>query len=381
MVNRASYQAAKLVSVQVERHFAHHLQLASDAGEIELAPLPPARVIEAIIDVAFWASLRKEEGYSPKISLAFLPPEMTQNPILFKKPLDLNPNVLTKIAPGMSRSGTYLGIWHDGYQLYIWGSTQVLPNYCFVTDVSEPGLLVVKHRRMHGFGKFANVLVLKGEQIKYLVEKKVDETECPSMLTTLLDVDQPAGWDDAANILIQLAVSMRAHGRGGSLVIVSNGDELWKESIIQPMSYPLLPSYKGLSKLLAKEIGPARSEVYWQSAVKKQIDYIAGVTAIDGATIINSSFELLGFGAKLTRSVGSSTVTEVSYLEPVEGNQVELIHPAKLGGTRHFSAAQFVYDQHLASVLVASQDGHFTVFSWSDYLNRVQAYRIDSLLL
>ena len=33
------------------------------------------QAIEAITDAAFWASLRREEGYSPKISLAFLPPE------------------------------------------------------------------------------------------------------------------------------------------------------------------------------------------------------------------------------------------------------------------------------------------------------------------
>ena len=39
-----------------------------------LAP-PDAEDIEAIIDAAFWASLRREEGYVPKISLALLPPD------------------------------------------------------------------------------------------------------------------------------------------------------------------------------------------------------------------------------------------------------------------------------------------------------------------
>ncbi len=381
MLNRASYQAAKIVSTVVEEHFAHLLSHASDNGEVEIAPLPPARVIEAIIDVAFWASLRKEEGYSPKISLAFLPPEMAQNSIRFKKPLELNPNILTKIAPGMAGVGIYLGVWHDGYQLYIWGSTQFLPNCCFVTDVSEPGLLVVKHRRMVGFGKFANVVVLKGEQIKYVIESEMVAEEFPTIVKTLLDGDTNVGWDDKANILIQLAVSMRAHGRGGSLVVVSDKDEEWKKSVISPMNYPLFPCYKGLSKLLEPEVGPAKSEVYWQSAVKKEVEYIAGVTAIDGATIINDKFELLGFGAKLTRASGSSTVAEVSFFEPVLGNQVEHIHPGKLGGTRHFSAAQFVKDQTQAMVLVASQDGHFTIFSWSDKHNRVQAFRIDTLLL
>ncbi|MGF1922750.1 MAG: putative sensor domain DACNV-containing protein, partial [Bacteroidia bacterium] len=81
MVNRATYQAAKLVATKVEAHFARHLAEANAKGEIDLAPQPPARVIEAILDAAFWASLRKEEGHSPKISIAFLPPEQAGKPL------------------------------------------------------------------------------------------------------------------------------------------------------------------------------------------------------------------------------------------------------------------------------------------------------------
>ena len=56
-------------------------------------------------------------------------------------------------------------------------------------------------------------------------------------------------------------------------------------------------------------------------------------------------------------------------------------HPAQNGGTRHLAAAQFVYDQRNALALVASQDGNFTVFAWSENLNLVHAHRIDVLLL
>jgi len=35
-----------------------------------VATSPDAATIEAIIDAAFWASLRREENYAPKISLA-----------------------------------------------------------------------------------------------------------------------------------------------------------------------------------------------------------------------------------------------------------------------------------------------------------------------
>jgi hypothetical protein len=58
------------VAPAVEAHFQHARR---DAGDDTLASLPPAPAredVEAIVDVAFWASLRREEGRSPRISLA-----------------------------------------------------------------------------------------------------------------------------------------------------------------------------------------------------------------------------------------------------------------------------------------------------------------------
>ena len=67
--------------------------------------------------------------------------------------------------------------------------------------------------------------------------------------------------------------------------------------------------------------------------------------------------------------------------EPIEGSVATTINPTELGGTRHLSAAQFVHDQRDAVALVASQDGHFTVFAWSPCESMVHAHRVESLLL
>jgi hypothetical protein len=380
MVNRATYQAAKIVAPTIEAHFANHLAEANAKGELDLAPQPPARVIEAILDAAFWASLRKEEGHSPKISIAFLPPEQAGKPLVFNHTLPLNPNVLTKLAPGVERGGIHIGVWHDGYKLHIWGTTLNIPNYCFVVDVSEPGLLVIKHRRIYGFGKYTNVAVLKGDQIKIVAEQSAKSADCPSILLSLLDLTAHSYWNDSANVLIQLAVSMRAHGRGGSVLVVPNGSEAWKQSIIHPISYALKPVFMGLADLVHKD-NPDSSEIFWQSALKREVDHLAGLTAIDGATIISDEYQLLAFGVKTGRANSSGHIQELSYAEPIAGGEPKVVHPAKIGGTRHLSAAQFIYDQRDAQALVASQDGHFTVFSWSPTLNMVQAHRIDTLLL
>lgn len=380
MVNRATYQAAKLVASKIELHFAKHLAEANAKGEQDLAPQPPARVIEAILDAAFWSSLRKEEGHSPKISIAFLPPEQAGKPLLFNQKLPLNPNVLTKLAPGVERGGIHIGVWHDGYNLHIWGTTLNIPNYCFVVDVSEPALLVIKHRRIYGFGKYTNVAVLKGDQIKIVEDKSVASPDCPSMLMSLLDLTAHSYWNDSANILIQLAVSMRAHGRGGALLVVPQDTKEWECSVIQPISYALNPSFKGLADLVHKD-RPDASEIFWQSALKREVDHLAGLTAIDGVTIITDQYQLLAFGAKTGRSNSSGHIQELSFSEPINGGDAVVVHPAKIGGTRHLSAAQFVFDQRNAQALVASQDGHFTVYNWSPTLNMVQAHRIDTLLL
>ena len=380
MINRAKYQAAKIVAPTIEAHFAQHLAEANAKGELDLAPQPPARVIEAILDAAFWSSLRKEEGHSPKISIAFIPPEQAGNPLLLKQVLALNPNVLTKMAPGVERGGIHIGVWHDGYNLHVWGSTLSIPNYCFVVDVSEPGLLVVKHRRIYGFGKYTNVAVLKGDQIKIVDEKGAVGSDSPPILLSLLDLTAHSYWNDSANILIQLAVSMRAHGRGGAVLMVPKDTTEWEQSVIHPIGYSLTPPYKGLAQLVSKE-GKDASEIFWQSSLKREVDHLAGLTAIDGATIINDKYELLAFGAKTGRANSNGHIQQLSYAEPVSDGEAKVLHPAKIGGTRHLSAAQFVFDQRDAQALVASQDGHFTVFSWSPTLNMVQAHRIDALLL
>lgn len=380
MSRKITYRAAKEVAPAIEQHFANQLAVRQNLGKEQVAPAPSRWVIEAMLDTAFWASLRREEGHSPKISLAFLSPEHTTSPLLFKRRMPLLSKILTKVAPGVERPGVHLGVWHEGDVLYIWGTTQEIPSLGFVLDVSEPGLLVVKHRRVDGFGKFANVAVLIGDQVKVVDEQSASLPDCPDLLTSLLGFTSATSLNNSVNVLVQLATSMRAHGHGGILLVVPAGNPDWQKSIIQPMLYEVAPAYAGLAQLLRQEL-QNRSKIRWQGALRREIDNIAGLTALDGATIITDQQELLAFGAKIGRPEGSAVVEQVIVTEPIVGNVAEVVHPSTSGGTRHLSAAQFVHDQRDALALVASQDGRFTVFSWSPCENMVHAHRIDTLLL
>ncbi|PVY39644.1 hypothetical protein C8E01_11033 [Pontibacter virosus] len=378
MIGRSTYKAAREVAQIAEDHFTRQIKAAKEDNGHKLATIPPARIIETIIDTAFWASLRREEGQSPKISLAFLPPEQAEQPLLFEHRLTLSPAVLTKIGPGVERPGIHLGVWYEGEYLHIWGMTRSIPDFCFVLDVSEPGLLVIKHRRQDGFGKFVNVAVLTGDQVKIVDEQSIHVPDCPGLLYSLLGFSTLHAWNKSLNVLVQLAVSMRSHKKGGILLVVPTGSEVWRQSIRHPMRYAVGPAYSELARLMLRK---EDKDLQWHDEMKRAIDALAGFTAVDGATIISDKYELYGFGAKITQKPEGSPVEKLIMTEPVIGGEAIIDQPAVSGGTRHLSAAQFVQDQRDAIALVASQDGRFTIFSWSNCENLVQANRIDSLLL
>ena len=379
-MTQSAYPAARAVAVRIRSHLEGHLTAIARRPGKKAAPLPDAAAIEAIIEAAFWASLRREEGYMPRISLAFVAPEMVEWPLKFERRLPLAAQPLTRLAPAVERPGIHLGVWRDGEELFVWGSTRNLPASCLVLEVIAPGLLVVKHSRGDESGKFVNIAVLQGDEIKMIDEQSARLPDCPDLLTSLLGFDSQHASSESVSVLIHLAVSMRAHGRGGSLLVVPSNTERWRDSVVQPVLYALVPPFTALAELMQDRVAQ-NPDRRWVDALRRAVEGVAGLTAVDGATVITGRYEVLAFGAKIVRRDGSSQVTEVILTEPIEGAGAEVVEPGQLGGTRHLSAAQFVRDQHDAVALVASQDGRFTVFAWSPCENMVHAHRIEALIL
>lgn len=358
-----------------------HFDEATRRGEVALAPVPDAGAIEAVIDAAFWASFRPEEGRFPKISLAFLPPDQARYPLIFRERLPVTVDILTKLAPAVERPGIHLGVWREDGELYVWGATRKIPSLGFVLEDVEPGLLVIKHRRIEGFGKFANVAILKGEQTKIVDEAASSLPECPDLKKSLRAFTSPATWDDSVNVLVQLAASMRAHGQGGTLLVVPVGNESWEESIVHPISYSVAPSFSRLTDLLKSRPTEEEDENNWLAKLNSGVELVAGLTAVDGATIVSDDYDVMAFGAKIRRAANRPQVEQIMLTEPIVGNQPVVVPPVQQGGTRHLSAAQFVHDQREALALVASQDGRFTVLAWSPCEQMVHAHRVDVLLM
>ncbi len=372
-MKREAYAAARIVSPRIHEYFERRLAEARSRNAECLASLPDAAAIEAMIDAAFWASLRREEGYLPRISLAFLSPGEAGRALLFEKPLALSSPALGKVAPAVERPGIHLGVWDGADGLQVWGTTRTIPRLCLVLEVAAPGLLVIKHHSGEEDGKYVNVVLLEGDTVKVVDDHAPETPECPKLLTSLLGFTKAAPSADSVNVLVQLAVSMRQHGRGGCLLVVPAGSEAWRESILAPLTYSISPPFSELARMAADD--PPREEL------TRVIDWVAGLTAVDGAVLINDGYEVLGFGAKIARRRGAQQVEQVMITEPIKGQTATHVSPADLGGTRHLSAAQFVHDQHDAVALVASQDGRFTIFEWSPCDNIVHGHRVEALLL
>jgi hypothetical protein len=69
---------------------------------------------------------------------------------------------------------------------------------------------------------------------------------------------------------------------------------------------------------------------------------IGGLTALDGATILNDKYQVLSFGRKIIFKLDPPTTIDVANAlgEPAE----EAVPFNEIGGTRHQSAARFTHE-------------------------------------
>src|SRR6266404_8266672 len=168
VMKEPTYPFARSVAQKVNGYLTDHLTANQPAGSDDTDPVPDIASLEELIDAAFWASLRREEGYSPKISLVYLPPARSAVRLMLEHPLPLAPEELARLAPAVERPGIHLGVWRIEGELSVWGATRTLPPFCFVLEVVSPGVLVIKINRREEASKFINFAVLESDQFKIL---------------------------------------------------------------------------------------------------------------------------------------------------------------------------------------------------------------------
>jgi hypothetical protein len=234
-----------------------------------------------------------------------------------------------------------------------------------------------------------NVAVLEGDQIKVVDEDASSLPDCPPLLTSLLGFDSVASWGpeiDAVNLLVQLAVSMRAHGRGGLLLVVPEASDAWLDSIVRPIPYAVVPPFAQLAQL-NRQTADEKRERFWQETVNRAFHAFeeeraaVGVEQIGVAADRSDQHPLEPFDGDIRRRKGSPQVEQVTMTEPIQKQRRHMRHCTRRNwAARDTSAAQFVHDPAQRGRAVASQDGRFTVFAWSP-ARMVHGHRVETLLL
>jgi hypothetical protein len=332
--------------------------------------------LEKIIDTAYWASQAIEEGNQIRISIVFRDREPSANIFCFDNGVPLNPRNLIKL--GSALESTFSDICtcptRDG-QIEIWGLRMRSPSHLTKNlwiQVLGPGhVLIICYGRI--------IAALIGNQAVFVDPSNFFRTIIPKIFAHgTKSISDPLKVH-RFNTLLYIAQAMRAHERGGTLLIVPEGN-VWKKSIGNPVIYTgganfLEPQFTSqppssihtLGDLLSlfQEATTTKDQnfMFTRSQIIDQCNRIGRLTAIDGALVMTYDRYIHCFGAKIQGVAPLPGSTEVRVMLPVEGDQGEKITFSDLGGTRHTSAAQFAFDQPGSIAIVASQGSNVSFFT------------------
>ena len=184
----------------------------------------------------------------------------------------------------------------------------------------------------------------------------------------------------ARNVLLRLAQAVRRLNHGGVVLIVPKDSTDWKGTADGGRGGAREP-YEGLARAVRRShetrqrqdsidrdgpIAPEElrfilsgSSSEANQLVQFAIDEVAALANVDGAIVLDSALNVLGFGAKIGVHLEPF---QVRVLEPTQGSTVRLVAVDQIGGMRHQSAASFVRNTEGSSAIVASQDGCISVF-------------------
>lgn len=340
--------------------------------------IPTRDQLAALIDGAFWTSFSRDEGNEVTVSMIFTESEKSFDAFLFDEPIPFDVKNLVKLGAALENPRADIGVWSDDDgQLHIWG---------FKTRSEEA---LIANLWIQALGQGRVLVTFGGKSLGALIGNEavfVDHANLMRAVIPKLSLADEEGADRMLKMvrytsLLTTAHAMRAHGRGGTLLVVPDS-EGWRRSIDSPVPYTggasflesdydvsqkptlLAPITEFFSGLLKKKESSQREKFSrMRSQVNQQCQYIARLTAVDGALAMNLDRFVFCFGAKIVTAVDQAVPATLRVLKPVEGDTGEVISLTDIGGTRHQSAAIFAHAQPGAVAIVASQDGGVTFFT------------------
>lgn len=398
----------------------------------------PVSVLGTLLDICFFASLRREEGRVIQFDVALCPPSALQKPsfrssrfvktfnlMKFDKPQRLSIERLVRLAPACEPAKTLILVNYDEStaELQLWGLVDTgsgsVGETVSLTElrvrVFGPGHLGIRLRGRHlctyNDGRIFHpekALINSGciydffRQTSLELSREVQSTPDGALF------DLPINERDYRAMAYLRAVQelierMQRLQHGGCILIVPEGtspqdisdvnikyqcrdESIWtclKGGLILDDEY-----YRALELAKSRPVRPEevadvkheREDV--AHGLRDSMDTLARFTAVDGAVIMTRKFELLGFGAVVHFQQTANYNVLRSSDRRAESTQKIVIEGY---GTRHRSAFDFCYQHSPSVAVVVSQDGGVkmvtrmgdSVYFWEDSLFDVQETRYD----
>jgi hypothetical protein len=340
--------------------------------ELELS-FPSTEDLSNLIDVSFWASLKKEEGRPVRFSIAFQDPDRSDRAFVFEGSEEFNIERVVRLAPSLEETDRYLGVWPDKDKLRIWGWCYPDRPILFWLNALGPGQIEI--------ATWNTRALIDGSRTEFV-------TSINQLALSLRSKISPNDPEDSTDlhfvtnfeVVLSIAQTMRSLGHGGTLLVLPQGSGDWRKRIDRAY-FPKSPFQQGKEDLQRLKLGIAQGNrpgnklfsafsepnQSLRQSLLRSVEYIARLTAVDGAMILTWDLDVLAYGAKI-RSLQSPKW--YFQREPFEGNTWRKKEQA--GGTRHQSAASFVSKQKDSVAFIISQDGNVTMLFYDDKIGSTQ---------
>ena len=352
--------------------------------------LYPLSVLKLFIEEAFFASLSKEEGIVPRFSAVLVSKSDATDPMLnyrteiqvFENPLPFTVSAIPKVSPAFDPHLSSLAVAPDDEgQLLIWGvfsyeptfhyynevqivvegTTYIRPDFLTVSTVAPGSLIFSRQNSMlgrlsNGYFVPATPTPFASSSLGHHLIRLIERTDAwkqhgPDYLSYAI-------W--ALEILLDQSA---ARGHGGTIVFLDYSDGEPRGLFVpkyhlqgQQRLGPRICNCASSSKNLTGNLG-------YRKITFETIQRVAQLTAVDGALVMNSAFDVLTFGATLTapRWTGKALIGPDAL-----GQSIGESFDVTRYGTRHNSALDFAASCSNSIVFVISQDEAIRAFVRAD---------------
>ncbi len=335
-------------------------------------------ILTELLSVVFFAGLEREEGERNSVRVVFVgngpvdseppidglpPPLFRWSTLAFTTPRGFSTSHLVKLAAATVGGRVFVQVCQREGQLVITGLSREGVNLegdrALKLVVQKPGGLsiligrqqIIDYEHGHVQALATNVILSRGPVCAALELASSASGLPPHAVNWYLEA------------VSQLVMSLSTHGSGGILVFSAEahptieGETGYRTHPHVSIAALLLRLHRTQARGVAARSENAENDQLWVGALQSELQHtiseLGALTALDGATILDRSLALVGFGVVLP------VVADIGPVFEADAVEAEAVHEFDLTGrgTRHRAAATYAWSHPGSIVFVASQDG------------------------